>query len=368
MPDFQLWNGINPRLIRCRRMTAALPDLPERTLLHAGPPFSVPANAPRPVRNAAVSAICAEGWADCSGMAEAMVQAGDITLVPAQDHGVVTPLAFVVSPSMPLLQVEVAGAVRYAPVNDGPPEGALRFGMAAPKAQVARIARMQELCAPLDQALIAAGGIDLLPMMALAIAAGDDLHGSVVAMTNALANRLTLQNGWMADFVRTPLFALNPVMAAAAAMLGGVGSRHTGPMVIAAGGNGVEFGWISSQTPGKWHTLPAQPPVGPRMQGKEGPEVLPAIGDSAVIDALGLGGAILRYAPLLTKALAPFHSAETFTTVSSAAFLARHPTLPADIRLGLPTAAMARHPGIMLAMLGSEGEGLLGRGLAPWPV
>ena len=120
--------------------------LPDRTLLHAGPPFQAGILLPPPVRNAAASAAQFEGWAGDFDAACAALAGGDIRLAPAQDHGVVTPLAFVVSPSMPALRVsDAAGnaAPRYAPVNDGPPPAALRFG-ARHDGQIERLALIAE--------------------------------------------------------------------------------------------------------------------------------------------------------------------------------------------------------------------------------
>lgn len=355
-----IWDGIFPRLTGCLALTEALPDLPKRALYHAGPAFRDLKDMPVPVQHAAIAAILAEGWANEPKAARALLLSGGIALSPAQNIGLVTPLACVVSPSMPVLRVEAGTATAFAPINDGPLAGALRFGQSDPAAQVARIAQMQALAAPLNAALH--DGIAMLPLMAKALAQGDDLHGSVAAMTALLATRLGL-NGDAGDYSATPLFALNPVMAAAAAMLRAAAANNPVPMVIAAGGNGLEFGWKSSENPTHWHIRSALPPVGPRMI--DGPEILPAIGDSAVIDALGLGGPALRYAPDLVKALAPFHPASTFPPRD--AFFAPHPDLPADLRLGLPASQTSAHPGIMLAMLGAQGEGLIGRGLAPWP-
>ncbi|WP_172328473.1 DUF1116 domain-containing protein [Mangrovicoccus sp. HB161399] len=355
------WAGISPRLAGCLPLARALPGLPAKVLLHAGPAFSAPAACPRPVLNAAVAAVLAEGWAGTPETAEAAVLSGALPLVPAQDHGLVTPLACVVTPSMPVLAAEAGTARALSPVNDGPPAGALRFGAADPAAQVARIGEMAALADPLAAAI--GGGVPLLPLMAEALAQGDDLHGSVAAMTGLLAEQLGL-DGAAGAYARTPLFALNAVMAAAAAMLQAAAEANPVPMVIAAGGNGVAFGWKTSEDPHSWHIRPALPPVGPRMDGGAA-VVLPAIGDSAVIDALGLGGPALRQAPALMEALAPYHPADTFAP--SDIFLAPHPELPGDILLGLPGIAVAEHPGVMLAMLGAGGEGLVGRGLAPWP-
>src|SRR5262245_19918979 len=71
--------------------------LAQRTLLHAGPPI---VGAPsQPILNSACLAAVLEGWAKDADEAEALIRAGKITLAPAQDRSVVTPLAGVVSPS-----------------------------------------------------------------------------------------------------------------------------------------------------------------------------------------------------------------------------------------------------------------------------
>ncbi|MGR3795766.1 oxamate carbamoyltransferase subunit AllG family protein [Vannielia sp. SX4] len=356
-----LWDGISPVLTGCLPLGEAVPGLKARALLHAGPAFDGAAAMPRPVVNAAVAAVLAEGWADAPEAAERMIRAGEVALRPAQEVGVVTPLACVVSQSMPVLVVEAGGVKAFSPVSDGGLDGALRFGAANPAGQVARIGEMAAMEGPLRAAIGA--GVALMPLMSQAIAAGDDLHGSVAAMSAGLADRLGM-SGAADAYARMPLFALNAVMAAAAVMLKAGAARAPEPMVMAAGGNGVAFGWMTSKAPGVWQVRPATTPEGPRMDNGAA-RVLPAIGDSAVIDALGLGGPILRHAPALREALAPFHGAEVFD--ASPAFMAPHPELPEDIHLGCAAARLGQHPGIMLAMLGAEGEGLVGRGLAGWP-
>src|SRR5262245_25350739 len=68
--------------------------LAQRTLLHAGPPVS---GAPsRPILNSACLAAVLEGWAKDVDEAEALIRAGKIMLMPAQDRSTVTPLAGVV--------------------------------------------------------------------------------------------------------------------------------------------------------------------------------------------------------------------------------------------------------------------------------
>ncbi len=95
--DGALWVDVLPR-------RAACPELPPRVLLHAGPPFRGP--PPAPVVNAAVQALLFESLAPDESAARELIARGEIQLRPAQDHGIVTPLAQVVSASMLLVAVK----------------------------------------------------------------------------------------------------------------------------------------------------------------------------------------------------------------------------------------------------------------------
>ena len=110
----------------------ALPALGPTVLLHAGPPFQ--GEPPSAVRQACVQALLFEGLAADAAQARAMLSAGAVELQPAQDHGVATPLAQVVSASMPLAAVGDAASVAWAPLVEGPPP-ALRFGTEASEAR-----------------------------------------------------------------------------------------------------------------------------------------------------------------------------------------------------------------------------------------
>lgn len=358
-----------PTLVGCGSLRS-FQDLPDRILLHAGPAYSAAERVPQPVINSAISAVLAEGWATSPEDARRMIRRGAIPLRPAQDFGVVTPLAFVAVPGTAVLRIADAAGIapeRFCPVNDGPPDAASRFGAPSGAARVDRLAAMCTLAPALDTAL--GDGVALLPLMAAGLAAGDDLHGQVAGVTGALAKHLLprLDDPARAYIAAAAQFGLNAVMGACAVMLAAAGTTDS-DMVSAVGGNGVDFGWQVAGAPGAWRTAAAKRPVGPLFADLPTERILPAIGDSAVIDACGLGGAILRHAPTLIEALAPFHPAAAFETQASAAFVGAHPLLPPDIRVGLRAEQIGHHPGIILAMLDATGEaGLIGRGIARWP-
>ncbi|GAB5378137.1 MAG: hypothetical protein AcusKO_45990 [Acuticoccus sp.] len=163
-------------------------------------------------------------------------------------------------------------------------------------------------------------------------------------------------------------FVLNAIMAGVATMLGAAAGRPGASLVVAAGGNGRDFGWKVSGAPDTWVTRPAAAPAGPQMPDHAARTPLPAIGDSAVIDAMGLGAAVLRFAPALAEALGE-HAAPAFRDGRAQdPFIGPHPALPEGIAVGLDLSRPRTALGVMLGMVEARGEaGLIGRGIAPWP-
>ena len=368
LASFERLRAAAPQLDLCAPL-AEVVGVTDKTLLHAGPPLQ-PGAIPPPLLNSAVTAALFEGWARDDAEARAAIESGDIRLAPAQDFRVVPPLAFVVSPSMFVLGVsDAAGNAkpRYAPLNDGPPPAALRFG-ARHEGQAERLALLARVGPALRVAL--QEPIPVLPVMRAGLDGGDDLHGRVSAANFALAAILAPRlSGEAADYLSLAnQFVLNVIMAACALMIGAGAGIAESRMVIAAGGNGVDFGWRLADAPTVWHTMPAQAPVGPHFPHAVEKRFLPAIGDSAVIDACGFGAAVLRYAPEMMEALRGRVPDDYFGAPASTPFLGAHPAFPPDLRLGLDIDRASPVRGVMLAALDAEGKaGLAGRGIAPWP-
>ncbi|MGB0694306.1 MAG: DUF1116 domain-containing protein [Rhodospirillaceae bacterium] len=362
---------VQPALDRIAPLRALPPALPERCLYHAGPPFAADQRPPKPVLNSMAMAAVFEGWAADPETALDAFDAGDISLAPAQDIGVVTPLAFVVGPSTPCLSVKDlngSGLSQIAPVNDGPLPDALRFGTGQPQG----LALLKTLADPVTPDLAAALRPDqpLLPLLAKALAGGDDLHGCVAAAQDQV---LGLFTETLSDAARNYIaaagqFVLNIIMASSALMLRAGAGVPDSRLVIAAGGNGIGFGIKLSSAPEQWIQSPANRPVGPLAEGIAATDILPAIGDSAVIDALGFGAACLRFSPSLLDAVGGAVDPGFAGPEAHGGYLCPHPdlTLP-GLKLGLDSGASGYPRGVMLAMLDAAGErGLLGRGIAGW--
>src|SRR3989454_940145 len=160
-----------------------VPALSGRTLLHAGPPIA-PAAMCSPMRGAVLGAALVEGWADTADEAARLLDSGAITLLCTHDHGAVGPMAGIISPTMPLFEVHDAttGRVACCPINEG--IGAvLRFG-AYDTTVLERLRWIRETLGPaIDAALQKLGGLPLIPLMARALAMGDEMHQRNIAAT-----------------------------------------------------------------------------------------------------------------------------------------------------------------------------------------
>jgi hypothetical protein len=364
--------AVQPALSRILPLAEALPDLPARSLFHAGPPFADPRDLPRPLANSVAAAALLEGWIDDLSDAAGALADGAFRIAPAQDIGLVTPLAYVVGPSIYCLEVVDAAAPdrrRLSPLNDGPLPDALRLGTGR-AAGIDLVRRLTQGIA-VDLAARLQAPVPLLPLLARGLAGGDDLHGRLDAAQAEVSAFFSgpLEHATADYLARSNQFVLNVVMAAAALMIGAGAGEPESRLVVACGGNGRDLGYKLAAAPRDWIALPARRPVGPRLPGRENAVPLPAIGDSAVIDALGLGAACLRFAPALAEGLKGHVDDAYFTAAAHDAFLGAHPALPLPgLKLGLDLARPRSCLGIMLGMVGEEGrEGLVGRGVAPWP-
>jgi len=347
------------------------------TLLHAGPPLGDPSRPPAPLLSAAVMTLRHAGVATDDVDATAQLAAGRWRWRPAQDLGVVTPLAAVVASGTPMLGVADAAkpgaAPLWAPLSPlGGPD--TRFGHRDP-AIGPRLQERDTMLAPaLDRLLDTTGPIALWPLAEAGLAAGDDLHSRTAGANAALAAELArrgLAQPLVDGLVATPLFFLTLWMAACAAILRRAEGGDRPTLVTRGGGNGERFGIGLAGRPGHWVSIAAPPPAGWRLpSAPANAAVLGAIGDSAVIDLLGFGGQRLALAPeplsVLGPALPPDH-AET----------ARHllqvplPRLSPPWSIGLDAADVVAHdrgPLVALAMVAADGrQGLLGRGVVQLP-
>ena len=364
------------------RTAADAIELEPYTLLHCGPPAAGARGLVAPVLNSAAVACVFEGWTDDLDDAFTLVRSGSVRFESAQDHRVATPMAAVVSPSMRLIEMHDLGGKAlpcYAPINGGGHGGspAPRYGRLASEC----VELLRFLNGPvaglLDDA--ATEPLPWLPIVDEALSGGDDTHlrhvAAHVRFVDTLRMRLGARHaGTEAEaFIREwPFFHLNFWMAAVRCALDGASGLASSSLVTAFGGNGETFGLQVGGLPGRWFTVEATPPIGRLRAGFTAADATGAFGDSALIEAFGLGALAHRYAPRMRE-LHAGHDHRDLLSLPAKLLASEHPRLPRSrARVGLVARNVLAHgatPVVELGIVDRSGEaGGLGAGLYRPPI
>ncbi len=275
--------------------------LPDRTVLHSGPPIEYERMCVLH-RRGMVNACLLEGWAKTADEADAMLQRGEVRCETACDYATVGSGTGIVTASVPLLVVEdreTGGRAGVFPGEGRSGGGFCGWGVYSPEI-AANLAWMRDsLFPPITAVLRETGGFPMKELFAEARRMGDELHSSQKAI-DALFTRaivpFALRCPNAADlldyFASTPRFTHNFGQAASRALLLGLEARGERGFLTAAGGNGVEYGVKFAGSP-EWHTAPAPMIVGPYLvPGAKRENQLPWIGDSSITECRGWGGQI----------------------------------------------------------------------------
>lgn len=301
-----------PLLVGVRRAAEVVPGMEGRTLLHPGPPLEWDAFC-GPLRRSARAAVVAQGWSDSPQQAEAALARGEVSLEPANHHATVLPMATVVGPSDPVFVVEDAawGGRSFSPINQGPGEAAW-LGVDSPEA-MRRLVWLREVAGPaLAEVLEASGPIDLFSLVAQGLQMGDDVHIRCQATTNLLLRSLlpslvACRHPGAVELARflswDHLFFLNLGMAAAKVAVDWAASVPDSSVVVGMARNGTSFG-IRLSGMERWFLAPA-PAVQKALYhpGYGEQDGAPDIGDSAVLELVGLGGAAAAASPAVANFL-----------------------------------------------------------------
>ena len=290
--------------------------LKSKTVLHAGPPIEWK-EASGPMRGAIIGAVIYEGWAETEKKAERLVEEGEVKLDCDHHHNAAGPMAGVISPSMPVYELEDMkfGNKTYSNMNEGIGK-VLRYGAFSSEV-LDRLHWMSETVAPVLQATIkgmkkAKRGMALKPMMAQALTMGDDCHNRYVATTSLFAKQIApflVKTGYdaktlskVSEFIDGNNFTmLNMGMAAAKAMtLAGHGVKYSTIVTVMAR-NGTEAGiWVSSLG-NRWFSTKAPVPKGLWFPGFTEADANPDLGDSSITETAGLGGFAMAAAPAIVS-------------------------------------------------------------------
>jgi len=243
----------------------------------------------------------------------------------------------------------------------------MRFG-ANDKNVLKRLHWLQQVVAPaLHAALQRTGGLDLRVMMSQALLMGDEMHQRNVAATSLFVRALmphlvrvaqvSEHLGEITDYLTgNDQFFLNVAMAAAKATMDAAMGIPGCTLVTAMTRNGTDFGVRIGGLGERWFTAPVQMPKGLYFPGFSAEDANPDIGDSAIIETLGVGAFAMAASPAVAK----------FVGVGGLAEARRYTEEMMEITVG-------RSPHLLLPTM--EGQGVptgidvrrvVETGIAPW--
>lgn len=295
-----------PMVTEIRSAHEIVPGLDERTLLHCGPPIDW-ADMCDPLRRSMRAAVVAEGWADDVDSADGLLAGGDVRLEPANHHAMVVPMASAIGPSMPVYVVDNAeGPTRsFAPLGQGPGEVAW-FGRET-AAAIDRLRFLRDVAGQVLAEVVRRGKPwDVFALATQGILMGDDVHLRTQASTNLLIRQILarLVEVGGPEAVATAkylsdnhLFFLTIAMAGAKAVTMWADQVPEASIVTSMARNGTTFG-LRLAGAEDWSVAEAPPVQEALYNPGQGPETSARdIGDSAVLELVGLGGAAAAASP-----------------------------------------------------------------------
>lgn len=321
-------------------------------ILHAGPPVAWERMC-GPMRGAVAGAIVFEGWAKDLDAALELAASGKVAFHPNHHFGAVGPMTGITTVSQPVMVVEnrAFGNRSYCTINEGLGK-VMRFG--GNDAEVlGRLAWLRDVFGQaLGAALRQRDGIALKPIVARGLAMGDEMHQRNVACSSLflreIAPAMARSTGdgdklaeCLAFIAGNDQFFLNVAMAMGKAIMDPVKGIPGSTVVTAMSRNGTEFGVRMSGTGDRWFLAPVEMPEGLYFPGYSAADANPDMGDSTIVETIGLGGFAMAASPAVAGFVGAGSpsSASSFTRTMGEIVVGQNPewTIPAMDYLGVPT-------------------------------
>ncbi|HET7805109.1 MAG TPA: DUF1116 domain-containing protein [Pseudolabrys sp.] len=341
-----------PVLIDVQPAGEVIKGLTRNMILHAGPPITWDRMC-GPMRGAVCGIAMFEGWAKDLAEAEAAAGGGKYAFHPNHHFGAVGPMTGMTTMSQPVMIVEnkTFGNRAYCTVNEGLGK-VMRFG--GNDAEVLNRLRMiaTVLGPALSAALKASGGIPLKSIIARGLAMGDEMHQRNVACSALFLREIApflaqtstdpTKLAEVLSFIgRNDQFFLNIAMAMGKAMTDPANGIEGSSIVTAMCRNGTDFGVRVSGTGERWYTAPVEMPTGLYFPGYSEKDANPDMGDSAIVETVGLGGFAMATATAVAGFVGAGSASEAanFTKAMYEITVARNPdwTMPNLDYAGVPT-------------------------------
>ncbi len=312
-----------------------IPGMKDNLFLHAGPPITWERMS-GPLKGAIIGGLIYEGKAKDDSEAEKIAASGEIEFAPCHHYNAVGPMAGVTTPSQMVFIVEDQewGGQTFSNMNEGYGK-VLRYG-AYDDEVLNRLRWLDNVYAPcLKEAVKLAKGVDMKSIVAQALHMGDDAHNRNRATTSLLirtiapfivetdfgkskdydaprldlsnvseyfkGNKASIASEVLAFMHSNDLTSLNAIMAACKSMALAAHGIENSTIVTTLARNGTDFGIRVSSTGDKWFTAPANVPDGLFFSGFKASDANKDIGDSVIMETVGVGGFAMAAAPAIVN-------------------------------------------------------------------
>lgn len=300
---FARLNEAEPVLTDIRPAIDALPGMTPDTVLTSGPPMPWEDYAGGQ-RDAVIGGVLFEGLASDAEDAARKLARGEIAVDGCHDYGAVGSLAGIYTASMPVFVVEnrADGNTGFCNMYEGTDPRRLNYGVYDEGVRE-RLLFVQDTVAPvLAEAVRAAGGIPLKPLMRRALHMGDELHSRNTAasllFTCALFPHLLHLEGVAKGAVEQTVealtadnyFFLRLSMAAAKCTADAAAGIEGSSVVSAMAFNCNNFAIRVSGLGDRWFLGPHASVDAKLFEGHTEDEIAWMGGESIIAETIGLGG------------------------------------------------------------------------------
>lgn len=302
-----MWVDVCPAIEVVPRMT-------KKTFLHAGPPITWERMC-TPQKNAIIGSIMFEGLARNPEEARELATSGELTIAPSHHYNVVSSMAGITSASQPVFvcKDDTFGNYGFCAFYEGPEYDILKMGVYSDRV-LENLKFIRDIVGPaLKAAILKHGPINYKRLLAKALTMGDEIHTRNIAATHLTAlevipgmARAGVSPENIARTVelmqRSDQFAIHTAMAACKVMGDAARNIEYSTVVVALARNGVDVGIQVSGLGDEWFSGPAQLWTGALWFGNYSNEQAnPDLGDSAIVECVGLGGMATAAAPVLIQ-------------------------------------------------------------------
>ncbi len=382
--------SVEPVLAGVERALDVVPGMTSTTVLHAGPPIGWRRMCD-PMKRAVRGALIFEGLAKDSSEAEKIILKDKITLSPNHHHDCVGPMTGIISASMPVVVTKDlrSGKKAYSTFNEGGGQ-VLWFGSFGEET-LQRLRWIRDKFAPVMKKVFAsAEPISVWNILSQGIQMGDECHNRHGACTNIFLKNIA-EPLFSLDIPRANAisayrfmsanshFFLNFTMTACKLATDAAHDIAGSTLVTAMSRNGTDFGIRVSGLGNRWFVAKS-----PYLQdalynlGYGPKDAAPDIGDSSIIETMGLGGFAMAAAPSMASfAGGGFSDAVDITSSMNLITTVKNPkfAIPSLDFQGTPTGIDIRKvvdtailPSINSAIVHkSSGVGQIGAGIAKAP-